>query len=109
MSRLLPLALAALIAQQAAPGSPIRTADKTGHVSNYDEAKVGTFTLPDPLVRADGKPVRDAADWTKQRRAEVIRMYEKDIFGRIPATTPKVAWTASAAENAGGALVTRSV
>ena len=41
-------------------GNPIRLALKTGHVSNYDEAKVGKYTLPDPLVMSDGKPVRNA-------------------------------------------------
>ena len=30
---------------------------------NYDEAKVGTYVLPDPLVMADGKPVKDAKTW----------------------------------------------
>ena len=44
-------------------------------MSNYDESKVGRYTLPDPLVFADGKPVRDAAAW-KRRRAEILRLYE---------------------------------
>ena len=52
-----------------ANGNPLRRALKTGHVSNYDEAKVAPFTLPDPLVLADGKPVRDRQTWVKQRRA----------------------------------------
>ena len=42
-----------------ANGNPLRRALKTGHVSNYDESKVAPFTLPDPLVLANGKPVRD--------------------------------------------------
>jgi hypothetical protein len=70
---------------------------------------VGTFTLPDPLKLADGKPVKDAATWTRQRRAELIRTYETEIWGRIPAKTPKVAWTASPVETAGNASVKRSV
>ena len=49
-----------------ANGNPLRRALKTGHVSNYDEAKVGTYTLPDPLVLANGTPVRDRADWVNQ-------------------------------------------
>jgi hypothetical protein len=31
-----------------ANGNPLRRALKTGHVSNYDEAKVAPYTLPDP-------------------------------------------------------------
>ena len=109
MSRVLCLTFVALIAQQAAPGAPIRTADKTGHVSNYDESKVGTYTLPDPLTLSDGTPVTDAADWTNRRRPELIRMYEREIWGRIPANTPKVSWNAAPPETAAGALVTHSV
>ena len=48
-----------------ANGNPLRRALKTGHVSNYDESKVGTYTLPDPLVLANGKPVRDRQTWLK--------------------------------------------
>src|SRR4026208_1274623 len=43
-----------------ANGNPLRKALKTGHVSNYDEAKAGTSTLPDPLLTSAGRPVRDA-------------------------------------------------
>src|SRR6476469_245453 len=105
MLRLLSLVLAAIVAQQAAPGAPIRTADKTGHVSNYDEAKVKPYTLPDPLVLASGTPVRDAKAWTSERRPEIIRLYETEIFGRIPASTPKIAWTAAAPQTVGGVVV----
>lgn len=76
---------------QDANGNPLRLARRTGHVSNYDESKVGRYTLPDPLVFASGAPVRDAAGWAK-RRAEILRLYEQDIYGRIPANTPKVTW-----------------
>jgi hypothetical protein len=75
-----------------ANGNPLRRATKTGHVSNYNEAKVAPYTLPDPLVLANGKRVTDAATWRAQRRPEIIRMYETEIFGRIPANPPKVTW-----------------
>ncbi len=42
-----------------AHGNPLRRAP-TGHISNYVESKVGTYTLPDPLVLENGLPVRDA-------------------------------------------------
>jgi hypothetical protein len=95
------LAVASLIARQQsnptnlgadANGNPRRLALKTGHVSNYDESKVTPYTLPDPLVLANGKPVRDARTWMKERRPELIRVYEAEIFGRIPRRTPAVAW-----------------
>lgn len=73
-------------------GNPLRLALKTGHVSNYDEAKVAPYTLPDPLVAIDGTPVRDAQAWRTRRRPEILRLYESEIYGRIPATTPRVAW-----------------
>src|ERR1017187_7543337 len=51
---------------------------------NYDEAKVGTYTLPDPLLLANGKPVRDAKTWNDTRRAEVVRLFEENEYGRAP-------------------------
>jgi hypothetical protein len=74
-----------------ANGNPLRLAIKTGHISNYDEAKVAAYTLPDPLVFADGAPVRDARAW-QRRREEIVKAYETEIYGRIPAQTPKVSW-----------------
>ena len=103
MTRVLTFALAAssavVLAQQPAPlprtdanGNPLRRAEKTGHVSNYDETKVGAFQLPDPLTFSDGRAVKTAREWTEQRRAEIVRAYEHDIYGRIPAVTPRVTW-----------------
>ena len=57
---------------------------------NYDESKVGTYTLPDPLVLANGKRVTDAATWKGQRRPEILRMFETMQFGRAPARPAKV-------------------
>src|SRR5215510_11997690 len=51
-----------------ANGNPLRKALKTGHISNYDESKVPAYTLPDPLVMADGKRVTDAQTWRTRRR-----------------------------------------
>ncbi len=73
-------------------GNPLRRALKTGHVSNYDESKVPSYTLPDPLVMSDGRRVTDAGTWRTRRRPEIMRMYETDIYGRIPANAPKMTW-----------------
>jgi (4-O-methyl)-D-glucuronate---lignin esterase len=77
-----------------ANGNPLRRALKTGHVSNYDEARVAPYTLPDPLVTASGRRVRSVAEW-KARRAEIVKWYETEIYGRVPANAPKVAWQIS--------------
>lgn len=92
-------------------GNPLRRALKTGHISNYDEAKVAPFTLPDPLVLVNGKPVRDRQTWIKQRRSEILRMYETGIYGRLPAKTPAVTWqvTETDAHARDGAAVMKTV
>src|SRR5580704_4719812 len=71
---------AALNAQQE-KGPPAAVA---GIPVNYDEAKVGTYTLPDPLMLADGNPVRDAKTWIEKRRPEIVRLFEENQYGRSP-------------------------
>src|SRR4029078_5473586 len=88
-----------------ANGNPLRKALKTGHISNYDESKVASYTLPDPLVMTNGGRVKNAAAWRTKRRPEILRAYQNEIYGRIPANTPKVIWevtetNAAAKENA---------
>ncbi len=72
-------------------GFTLRLARKTNHISNYNESMIPAYTLPDPLVMADGRPVKTAADW-KARRAEILKTYEEDIYGQVPANAPKVRW-----------------
>jgi len=74
-------------AQQAQPAPPAVVA---GIPVNYDESKVGTYTLPDPLVTTKGVRVRDAATWTRVRRPEILRMMESIQFGRAPGKPDKV-------------------
>jgi hypothetical protein len=51
---------------------------------NYDETQVGTYTLPDPLLLANGQKVRDAGAWSKKRRPEIVRLFEENQYGRSP-------------------------
>lgn len=69
----------ALFGQTPAPPTVV-----AGIAVNYDEALTGTYTLPDPLVLADGTPVRDAKTWTATRRPEIVRLLEEQQFGRSP-------------------------
>jgi hypothetical protein len=52
--------------------------------SNFDEAKIPPYTLPDPLVAADGTPIKDAAAWRRKRRPEILRLFEREVYGRAP-------------------------
>lgn len=53
--------------------------------THYDETRVPDYTLPDPLVHADGTPVKDAADWHTHRRPEILALFETHVYGRAPA------------------------
>ena len=53
--------------------------------TNYDESKVPKYVLPDPLVLANGQPVRDARTWTTKRRPEILELFRSNVFGRSPA------------------------
>jgi hypothetical protein len=55
---------------------------------NYDEALTGTYTLPDPLLLANGKPVPDAKTWNQTRRPEIVRLFEDNQYGRSPGRPP---------------------
>ncbi len=59
-------------------------ANVAGIPVNYDESRVGTYTLPDPLVLKDGRRVRDAKTWYGKRRPEIVRLFEEHQFGRSP-------------------------
>src|SRR5205823_1894689 len=52
--------------------------------ANYDEAKVPRYTLPDPLILADGQRVNDAATWREKRRPELLMLFEENVYGRSP-------------------------
>jgi hypothetical protein len=73
-------------------GNPVRLAKATGHVSNYSEDKVAPYTLPDPLVTSDRRPVTTAQMWLKERRPEILRFFRDEIYGAVPEKAPKVAW-----------------
>lgn len=54
---------------------------------NTDEEKVGPYTLEDPLRFADGREVRTAAEW-RERRAEILSLFQREMYGRIPEPSP---------------------
>ena len=65
---------------------------KSPNAANTDESKVPPYTLPDPLVLKNGKRVMNAKMWWSKRRPEIVEDFDREIFGRMPAHTPKVTW-----------------
>ena len=60
--------------------------------TNYDEAKVPRYTLPDPLVMLDGGKVADAKVWRDVRRSEVLELFRMHMFGRSPGKPEKMSF-----------------
>ena len=55
------------------------------HTTNADEAKVGTYVLPDPLVSSAGAQVTTGRQWQARRR-EILALAQDNQFGRTPMT-----------------------
>src|SRR6476620_448821 len=45
------------------------------------------FTLPDPLVSANGTAVKSADQWTSSRRGEILELFRTHVYGRVPKTS----------------------
>lgn len=52
--------------------------------ANYDEAKVGQYPPLDPLTTSDGRKVTTPDLWTQVRRPELFRLFETEMYGRVP-------------------------
>ena len=50
----------------------------------YDEDKLPSFKLPDPLLFANGDAVTSADAWRNKRRPEVFKLFEEHVYGRVP-------------------------
>jgi hypothetical protein len=74
--------------------------EKATNHANYDESRANPYPdLPDPLTRNDGQKVTTPQMWLEKRRPEIVEMYEKYVYGRIPKDVPKVTWTVTAIDH----------
>jgi hypothetical protein len=81
--------------------------------STFDEATANPYTdsMPDVLTMKDGTKVSRPEQWPA-RRAEIQEDFEREVYGRIPATAPKVTWEVTATTrgtNGGIATVTKTL
>jgi len=66
---------------------------KAANAANYDEAKANPYPdLPDALTLKNGTKVATAKMWWDKRRPEIVEDFDREIYGRVPAHTPKVKW-----------------
>ena len=72
--------------------------DESKH-PNYDELAANPYPFyPDPLVTESGKKVKNAKMWNKVRRPEIVKLFEDNVYGRIPENTPSVKWEVTSEE-----------
>ena len=86
---------------------------KSPNAANFDESKVDPHqNLPDPLRLNDGKRVTTAKMWWRKRRPEIVELFDREIFGRVPQGTPKVNWEISSTseeQNGSVSVVTKKL
>ena len=62
------------------------------NAANTDESKVPPYRLPNPLTLKNGKKVTTADAWWKRRRPEIVEGFDREIYGRLPHSIPKLNW-----------------
>jgi hypothetical protein len=59
---------------------------KDGKGTNYYENKVPEYSLPIILTSNDGTKIKTESQWIKIRRSEILELFRKNMYGRVPAT-----------------------
>lgn len=67
--------------------------------ANYDNALADPCPLlPGILTTNNGSKVATPGMWWKKRRPELMELFEKEVYGRIPKNVPKVTWNVTVAD-----------
>jgi hypothetical protein len=59
--------------------------DKKKPAYHYRESDVPPYTLPDPLLCADGTRVTTREQWEQKRRPETLELFRQNVYGHSPA------------------------
>lgn len=74
--------------------------EKAPNHANYDESQANPYpNIPDPLTMSDGRKVTTAKMWWDERRPELVELFSKYVYGRVPQDVPKVKWTVTAVDH----------
>src|SRR5579871_1880088 len=71
----------------------IRPGPNPNDQSTFDEATANPFkgSMPDVLTAANSAKVTRASEWPA-RRKEILELFEREVYGRVPKNAPKVDW-----------------
>jgi hypothetical protein len=69
-----------------APVKTVEKLSKEGPAFNYYEDKIPKYTLPDILTANNGMKITKAELWNKIRRPEILELFIKNVYGRVPGT-----------------------
>lgn len=67
--------------------TPVIKADERPGI-NYDESKAGSLPIPDVLTCSDGTKVTTKEQWLEKRRPELLKLFEREVYGRTPGGRP---------------------
>src|SRR5690606_6173718 len=54
------------------------------YAQNYDESKVGEYTLPELLITENGQTISTSEQWENIRRPEILKLFEDHVYGQVP-------------------------
>lgn len=91
----------------------IRPGPDPRNPGTFDESKANPYaaSMPDVLRMKDGARVTRRAQWPA-RRAEIVEDFEREVYGRIPASVPNVTWdvtSTTTGESAGIPTITKNL
>jgi Heparinase II/III-like protein len=69
-----------------APENVVEKLSKDESEFNYREEKVPAYTLPSALTSNSGVKITSADQWNKIRRPEILELFRKNVYGRVPET-----------------------
>jgi hypothetical protein len=85
----------------------------TGKTANYDESKANPWpNLPNPLLLENGKHVTSAKTWWTQRRPQLVELFDREVYGRVPVNAPAIRWevvSTTPGEDGGIATITKKL
>ena len=103
-----PLDIGRNVVELSAGGLVARGVWKRTKALNYDAASVGDAVPQNPLVDMKGNLVSSAAEW-RDRRTEILEMFQREMYGRIPAPIAPVLDVVDEGVTMGGYAIRRQV